>query len=854
MRMSLLFHMVIFFRSVILSVFSLMPMSAFSYRLLGFDISMSNQLRQQAFILDSKREYSLLPESNGGPSYFNSPLYDPSTADPVVCSDGKSVVYDNVRGGTIDATLGALTSDALQYGVICQGVSGHSVPSYAGNINADDWRLNFDKGDVLQFPSSLNTSILAKQKFSFGDFSVTLNIETLYDSVLIDDGSFRRSPLTDSGKDQIARYINVDGFAQLKTRAFGNRGWNIIAGSQQIHWGEPTFLPGGISWFNPLDVPRFRQTGYDYGWIPVPALYSDIRFSRSLLFASYFGGWDHYRFDVPGTYAGVGGDSWLTGAGVGGNQDNFVIGSGTYFTGNSWPCHYADSSYWKNGTIDADTQQYAQVLSAFAPSCPGVSDVLTPLTLGLSEKERIEADDSWAMIPRAGDERGSNSYGFMMDYDVRRLNLSMQFSLQGGGSRLPMINYHTDKVKVVPYATGVTDGVIARGAVLAGLGTLATTTGSPYNSAYNSVSLNAQNGLVDALKSNTSLNTYGATAGSVAEMNALQYQMAVAQSSSVTASTLEGFESAGAMFTGAINIRPDFNLNIFGVYPNEQLYGFSAKYTGYGKDKIPLYMNVSYRPNTPLQFDVSELMLAGLFNNCMLSSSGALEPTLLNMEPYHNEFDLQKGQNRVGCRDYKTTLPGYTTEYNGWIVDLVGQGLYDQRRILGGDNLFARLQMRSIYVDGIASRSNVLKKETINGSTVTGPLMPLDNVCVSGSDLPLGTLVGLDPRDPIVCRPTEYSAGLLFGGGLNYNHVLMFGKPYTVTPGVFYAMGTTGRSPRPLGLWLKNVGYYIVGFEIRDNKRWSYDVQYRGYFGPSLYNAELGKDSFQIGMNYHLNT
>ena len=237
----------------------LFPVGVWAYSLWGFDVAIDNRMRQQGMVMQSSRDYSMLPEANGGPSYVVSPLYDPSKSSPIVCSDGRSVTYENVVDGSdINATLGYLTTDALKYGTVCQGVYGHSVPAYSGNINSDDWRLNFDKGDILQFPTTLNTSIIAKRNFRFGEFSTNIDIESLYDAVLSNDASFERSALTNVGKDQVARYVNFNGYATLKTQVLGNRGLNIIAGSQQIIWGEPSFLPGGISWFNPIDVPRFN--------------------------------------------------------------------------------------------------------------------------------------------------------------------------------------------------------------------------------------------------------------------------------------------------------------------------------------------------------------------------------------------------------------------------------------------------------------------------------------------------------------------------------------------------------------------------------------------------------------------
>ena len=138
----------------------------------------------------------------------------------------------------------------------------------------------------------------------------------------------------------------------------------------------------------------------------------------------------------------------------------------------------------------------------------------------------------------------------------------MQLSYQGGDARVPMVNYKTGQPGVLPYAIGVMDNIIARGATQSGLGALTNGTGVPYKSDYNNISVNAEGqALLSELRnSDLGLDTYGATEGSVAEMNAYQYQLATTQSESVTESTPLGFETAGAMFTGAINIRPDLNL------------------------------------------------------------------------------------------------------------------------------------------------------------------------------------------------------------------------------------------------------------------------------------------------------
>ena len=46
---------------------------------------------------------------------------------------------------------------------------------------------------------------------------------------------------------------------------------------------------------------------------------------------------------------------------------------------------------------------------------------------------------------------------------------------------------------------------------------------------------------------------------------------------------------AGAMFTGAINIRPDLNLGLYADYPYENIYGLSMKYIGWTEPSAAIY-------------------------------------------------------------------------------------------------------------------------------------------------------------------------------------------------------------------------------------------------------------------------
>ena len=74
-----------------------------------------------------------------------------------------------------------------------------------------------------------------------------------------------------------------------------------------INWGEATFIPGGNSAFNPIDVAALRRPGAEIkeALLPVEALYGSIAVTQDLSLEAYVGGWEHYRLEAGGTPMGV---------------------------------------------------------------------------------------------------------------------------------------------------------------------------------------------------------------------------------------------------------------------------------------------------------------------------------------------------------------------------------------------------------------------------------------------------------------------------------------------------------------------------------------------------------------------
>ena len=76
--------------------------------------------------------------------------------------------------------------------------------------------------------------------------------------------------------------------------------------------------------------------------------------------------------------------------------------------------------------------------------------------------------------------------------------------------------------------------------------------------------------------------------------------------------------------------------------------------------------------------------------------------------------------------------------------------------------------------------------------------------CTSGTDLPLGGLFNLDPRDGDQCRPTDIAVGGVLLLSLQYNNV--FCSAIGLSPTLVVQHGIEGRSPRPLGSFTEDQG------------------------------------------------
>ena len=199
--------------------------------------------------------------------------------------------------GTLDAAgLQAFLATAppcigtpASYGSFCQEVTGISTNyNHDGSINSDDGRLNFDQGDIISAPLGATLEFEARQ----GNIQAFLRTNMYWDAALMEEGSFERGGLTDKGESNAGREFNVlDAFVTVDGEAAGMP-YMVRVGRQVINWGENTFIPGGNSSFNPIDVAALRRPGAEIkdALLPVEAIYGSLAVTENITLEAYYGG------------------------------------------------------------------------------------------------------------------------------------------------------------------------------------------------------------------------------------------------------------------------------------------------------------------------------------------------------------------------------------------------------------------------------------------------------------------------------------------------------------------------------------------------------------------------------------
>ena len=170
----------------------------------------------------------------------------------------------------------------------------------AWSVNGDDGDLNFDKGIVsntLKATIDVDLGVDLGGNHSIGVF---LRGSGFYDFTLKND-CCERTELSQEALD----------WAGSRTELLDAYAWwqfpigEFRIGQQVLNWGESTFIPGGISVTNPVDVSALRVPGAELreAYRPVGLGWLSLNLSRDIAIEAYYQfEWEETVIDPPGTY------------------------------------------------------------------------------------------------------------------------------------------------------------------------------------------------------------------------------------------------------------------------------------------------------------------------------------------------------------------------------------------------------------------------------------------------------------------------------------------------------------------------------------------------------------------------
>lgn len=244
----------------------------------------------------------------------------------------------------------------------------------AWSVNGDDGNLNFKKGDffsnVLKATVDLGFSYEGWSRARAGFFA---RGSTFYDFALEDD-CCERTELTDEALDWAgSRTELLDAYLWWQFPV-GQGAAQVRVGQQVLNWGESTFIQGGLSVINSIDLSALRVPGAELkeAFRPQGMAWASFDLTENVSVEGFYQyEWEEIVVDPPGTY-------FSTNDFVGrGGQYVFLAFASFADTGESPfyvqpPVSYPFMSVPRTDTVEADDGgQYGAALRLFIPSWGG---------------------------------------------------------------------------------------------------------------------------------------------------------------------------------------------------------------------------------------------------------------------------------------------------------------------------------------------------------------------------------------------------------------------------------------------------------------------------------------------------
>jgi len=175
----------------------------------------------------------------------------------------------------------------------------------AWSVNGDDGNLNFDDGDLFSnTPKATVDLAFSYEGWDAHRAGFFLRGTAFYDFALEDD-CCERTELTQEALDWAgSRAELLDAYLWWQFPVGAGTG-QLRAGQQVLNWGESTFIQGGLSVINPVDLSALRVPGAELreAYRPNGMVWGSVDLSQNLSVEGFYQyDWEEIVVDPPGTY------------------------------------------------------------------------------------------------------------------------------------------------------------------------------------------------------------------------------------------------------------------------------------------------------------------------------------------------------------------------------------------------------------------------------------------------------------------------------------------------------------------------------------------------------------------------
>lgn len=375
------------------------------------------------------------------------------------------------------------------------------------------------------------------------------------------------------------------------------------------------------------------------------------------------------------------------------------------------------------------------------------------------------------------------------------------------------VNYHS-KLPLISGRTGTQAGIgNSLGTLTAAIATAqGLAAGLPFNSAV-------------ALAANAGRNTAAATGGNLSLATAAEY-------ATIAGNTVLGGGNITAQATNLATHEYAKTASYFTEYPEDiQLYGLSFN-TQLGQTGIALQGEVSYRHDTPLQFDDVELLFAALtpFEAVALAAQGVAVPAVCT-----SALSTLARCGQLGAYGLNQTVQGWGL-FDVWQGQVTATKAFPP--MLGAAQVIAVLEAGVTHVDSFPDKLS--GGPVGRGLRFNGP-----GTSVSGNDLLAGRHFGeVEPQDRFADQ-TSWGYRL----AMRFDYLGLIGA-WNFTPRLVWSQDVSGTTPGPGGNFVEDRYGATIGVGASYQAKLEFDASYTRFGGASRYNELTDRDFIALTAKY----